>query len=271
MDSPVLPLRFIPLDAIAPHEEADDRRASLLAEELARDGVVRNPPLVTPAGERFVLLDGATRTEALRRLGSPHVVVQNVESLDEASVETWHHVVTGPDPDELLDAMGAVEGIRVEKVDGDAETRAVEYGGLCSIFLPDGRSFVAYPDPGANRFAALSSFARRYGEVGRISRTLETGMETLRTTYPRMAAFVEFPRFTTEQVLVAATSGTLLPAGITRFIVPGRVLRLDVSLELLLADSPLAEKNAWLHSHLAEKERLGRIRFYREPVYLLDE
>ena len=52
---------------------------------------------------------------------------------------------------------------------------------------------------------------------------------------------------------------------------PGRVLHLDVPLEMVLADRPLEEKNRWLHDHLTEKERSGKIRFYREPVYILDE
>ena len=82
---------------------------------------------------------------------------------------------------------------------------------------------------------------------------------------------VEYPEFTVEQVLLAARSGTLLPAGVTRFIVPGRVLHLDVPLELVLSDRPLEEKNRWLHDHLTEKERAGKVRFYREPVYILDE
>jgi len=270
MGDPLLPLHFVLLGDIIPHEEADDRRATRLAEDLARDGVIRNPPLVTPAAGGLVLLDGATRVEALRRLGSPHAIVQQVDDVNDATVETWHHVVTGPEPAELVAAMGSVDGIRLEAVEGNAEAWAVEYGGLCSVATPDG-SFVAFPEPGVRRFDALGDLARTYGRLGRISRTLETDLDTLRETYPRLAAFVEFPRLTTEQVLVAAESRSLLPAGITRFIVPGRVLRLDVSLELLLADSPLAEKNAWLHAHLAEKERLGRIRYYREPVYLLDE
>ncbi len=271
MGDGLLPLHFVSLGSIVPHEEVDDRRATRLAEELVRDGVLRNPPLVALDGERHILLDGATRAEALRRLGSAHTVVQEVTDPADALLETWHHVITGIEPTLLLDAMAATERVRLDPVTGDAEAHAVEYGGLCSVVTADGRSFVAFPEPGANRFDALDAFAHAYTGAGIVSRTLETDLDILLATYPRLAALVEFPQFTVEQVLVAASVGSLLPAGVTRFIVPGRVLRLDISLELLLADSPLAEKNRWLRGHLAEKERLGRIRYYREPVYLLDE
>jgi hypothetical protein len=40
---------------------------------------------------------------------------------------------------------------------------------------------------------------------------------------------------------------------------------------MLSDDRSLDEKNRWLQDHLTEKERRGKIRYYREPVYLLDE
>jgi len=82
---------------------------------------------------------------------------------------------------------------------------------------------------------------------------------------------VVFPHYSVEQVLLAARSNQRLPAGVTRFIVPGRVLHLDVDLEWLGSDLSLAEKNRELHEQLQARHHRGEIRYYREPVYLLDE
>ena len=89
--------------------------------------------------------------------------------------------------------------------------------------------------------------------------------------FPELAAMVVFPHYSVEQVLLAARSGQLLPAGVTRFIVPGRVLHLDVDLEWLASDTPIADKNRELHEQLQIRHHRGEIRYYREPVYLLDE
>lgn len=86
-----------------------------------------------------------------------------------------------------------------------------------------------------------------------------------------MAAVVVFPVFSVEQVIQLANAGRRLPAGITRFIVPGRILRVNLDLEILRSEQSIREKNRWLHQQLLEKQKNGQIRFYAEPVYLLDE
>lgn len=268
----ILPLRFVSLDRVVPHEATDPRRADKLAQRLQQEGMVRNPTIVAAIGDRFVVLDGATRTDALRRLGAPHAIVQDVSVEDGLTLETWHHVVRRLEPDDFLALVGDLEGIRVEEVtEGSPQERMIEYGGICSVVAVNGRAFVVHAGEGRNRFEALASVAEAYIGAGLVSRTLERDMLRLATWYPDMTLLVEYPEFTVEQVLLAARSGTLLPAGVTRFIVPGRVLHLDVPVDLLTSDRPLDEKNRWLHDHLTEKERAGQIRYYREPVYILDE
>jgi len=71
--------------------------------------------------------------------------------------------------------------------------------------------------------------------------------------------------------LQIAQASRELPAGITRFIIPGRVLRLSAELRHLKSDQSLSEKNEWLHQLLMDKLDQGKIRYYEEPVYLLDE
>jgi hypothetical protein len=243
-----------------------------LADRIRREGVLRNPPLAARVEDRYVVLDGATRSGALRHMGFRHAVVQDVSVDDGVDLETWHHVVRSIDTDDLLAVMAAVPAIRLEPVEPhEAAMRAIEYGGLCSLRTIDGRAFVVHGNPEMNRFDAMASMAGAYVDASIVSRTLERTLNTLEKWYPDMVALVEYPQFTVEQVLLAAGSGRLLPAGVTRFLIPGRVLRLDLPLERLADDAPLDEKNRWLQEYLAEKERVGSIRYYREPVYLLDE
>lgn len=268
----VLPLRFVEVEQVVPHEAVDHKRSGRLAEQVRNEGVLRNPPLVARVDDRYVVLDGATRSDALRQLGYRHTVVQDVAIDQGLGLETWHHVVRAVDPDELVGILDAVSHTTLEGVDAtDAAMRAIEYGGLCSVTTVDGRAFVIHAEHGANRFDTLAAVAQAYIDAATVSRNLERNVRTLAGWYPDMVALVEYPQFTVEQVLLAAGSGRLLPAGVTRFLIPGRVLRLDIPLEMLGDDRSLAEKNRWLQDYLTDKERRGKIRYYREPVYLLDE
>ena len=268
----VLPLRFVEVDQVLPHEAVDHKRSGRLAEQVRNEGVLRNPPLVARVDDRYVVLDGATRSDALRQLGYRHTVVQDVAIDQGLGLETWHHVVRAVDPDDLIGVLDAVTHTTLEPVDAtDAAMRAIEYGGLCSVTTVDGRAFVIHAEHGANRFDTLAAVAQAYIDAATVSRNLERNVRTLAGWYPDMVALVEYPQFTVEQVLLAAGSGRLLPAGVTRFLIPGRVLRLDIPLEMLGDDRSLEEKNRWLQDYLTDKERRGKIRYYREPVYLLDE
>jgi phosphoglycerate dehydrogenase-like enzyme len=268
----VLPLRFVPLDQVVPHEATDPRRSVRLADKIREEGILRNPPIVAAVGDRYVVLDGATRTDAMRTMGIPHIVVQDVPVDGGLGLETWHHVVRAIEPDALRRILDDIPGVTTEEVDpSEASDRVIESGALCSVRFVAGPALVLSAEGGANRFEALAATSDAYTAAALVSRTLERDLSKVAVWYPDGVALVEYPEFTVEQVLLAARSGRLLPAGVTRFLVPGRVLRLELPIAVLSDDRDLDAKNRWLHDYLAEKERHGRIRYYREPVYLLDE
>ena len=268
----VLPLRFVELEQVVPHEATDPRRSALLADSIRSEGIMRNPPIVAAVGDRYVVLDGATRTDALRAMGVPHVVVQDVPVDEGLGLETWHHVIRSIEPERLREILSAVPGVTIAECDpSEAHDRVIESGALCSVRFLTGPALVVSGSSGTNRFDALAAISDAYTAEAVVSRTLERNLSKVAAWYPDGVALVEYPEFTVEQVLLAARSGRLLPAGVTRFLIPGRVLRLELPVEMLTDPRDLDAKNRWLHDHLTEKQHRGKIRYYREPVYLLDE
>jgi phosphoglycerate dehydrogenase-like enzyme len=268
----VLPVRVIATRSLVPHEAYDDRRVDALAERLRTEDTLRNPPIVTPVEDHFVLLDGATRSEALRRAGFEHMVVQVVQADDSLQLDTWSHGLLDTTFAEAVRAVEATEGLFTEPTRAPiALDLLLEQGGVCAIIDPGGDAVVVLAEHGVNRFQAAERAARAYTRVSTVTRTLERDLPNVVAEFPELAAMVVFPHFSVEQVLLAARSGHLLPAGVTRFIVPGRVLHLDVDLDWLATDAPIAEKNRQLHEQLQARHHRGEIRYYREPVYLLDE
>lgn len=267
-----LSLRVVPLDKVFPHENVDPHRVRRLADRLAVEEVLVNPPVVIAAGDRYVVLDGATRTTALKQLDYPHTIVQVVSDKEELVLHTWYHAIRKSDPAKIVKLLDDLPEISM--IESDAQTvleEMLKYGGLCYLHTVDDKVYRIQPAPDVNRLDALNKLTETYIEVCYLTRTLTTDVVSLRHEYPDLTALVVFPEYTVDQVLQIARAGHALPAGITRFIIPGRVLRINADLHYLKSDKSLSEKNRWLNRLVMDKLVKGEIRYYEEPVYLLDE
>ena len=259
--TPSFDLRVAPIDRVIPHEEVEDGRVERLVTRLAADGLLVNPPLAATTEDAFVVLDGATRVAALGRLGCSHVVVQAVDAAS-LRLETWCHVVRGIDPDELASILERVPG---------AHLRTGPHHGLFRVHLTDGRVLVAEAWEDADPFAVIGDLVAAYQVRGPIARTLDPNPRAARAEHPDFTALEVFPRLDLDQVVDAARSGRRLPAGITRFIASGRVLRLDAELSMLRPGLEDAERDRWLAELVAARRARGAVRYYPESVFVLDE
>jgi hypothetical protein len=122
-----------------------------------------------------------------------------------------------------------------------------------------------------NHLDALNKLTNTYIEASYVSRSSSNDIKTLIYNFPDLAALVVFPKYTIEQVIQIARAKRALPAGITRFLIPGRIMRLNADLAYLRSDRPLTDKNLWLYTLTMEKSADDQVRYYQEPVYLMDE
>ncbi|MEM7800109.1 MAG: NAD(P)-dependent oxidoreductase [Chloroflexota bacterium] len=269
----LLPLAVVPMESIVPHESIDQKRVDRLKGRLEKEGILSNPPIVTPLEDRYMVLDGATRTAALRQLGYPHAVVQISTEEDGLALNTWYHVIQKIQSEVLLSLIQQMPHISLVRTELEkASENMFEYGALCYIHFVNGDVYLIQSDAGENRLNALNHLTESYINAAFVDRTLEADMGRLRHEFPEMAAVVVFPEYTVSQVRQVTLSGRYFPAGITRFIIPGRILRVNAELDILKSkEMTLNEKNRWLHNHLENKIQGNSVRFYRESVYLLDE
>ena len=282
-----LRLRVVPLAQVVPHEHYHGPRVAELTARLVAEGKLINPPIVAQQGEKYVVLDGATRLTALRQLGYPYIIVQ-VVNLAQQNVQltSWNHAVYGGSAvrnDDrigigLLEVLRAVPGLQLAPVAYDDPMRQeLPTGALAYLMTAKQESFVlrvasaSAATLDAGWLQLLNDVVEVYGQWGNVERTLTTDMEWLASQFPDLAALVIFPRFTLQTILELANQGRTVPAGITRFVIPGRILRLNAPLAKLAADESLAQKQAWLDNLIGEKLLERQVRFYEEPVVLLDE
>ncbi|MCI0395763.1 MAG: hypothetical protein L0332_12230 [Chloroflexi bacterium] len=272
--SETLSLEVVPIEQVLPHEQIDDKRVARLMDRLEEDGRLVNPPVVTYWDGKYIVLDGATRFTALQRLGYPYVIVQVVPAhSQEFALHTWYHAISSERPvTGLFDHLRQINGLTLTPLPaGQIQTAFSEKDALCYFLDREGNATLAQAQPGADRLAVMNTLVAAYTGWGSVERTLLTDLGRLLGQFPDMVAVAVFPQFRPETVFDVASRSELLPAGLTRFVIPGRILRLNADLARLKQDEPLAAKRAWFNHFLEDKLARSRLRYYQEPVILLDE
>lgn len=274
-----LALEVVPTEQVVPHEYIDEKRVALLMSRLDEEGRLINPPLTTYWKGRYVILDGATRYASMRGLGYPYLIVQVVDPEQNGfQLHTWYHAISA-DPEnnehtfaELLSHLEGIAGLELVPLASAEISNALHQPQTICYFLDrQGNATAAKLLPGADRLAVMNGIVDAYNAWGNVERTLLTDLERLKGQFPELVAVAIYPQFSPTEVFEAASQGRLLPAGLTRFVIPGRILRLNADLERLKQKESLADKRAWFNAFLAERLSHSRLRYYQEPVVLLDE
>ena len=91
MISSLKDLRILPIERLILHEAHDPGRLARLRERMKAEGVQRNPVIISPHEENYLVLDGAHRFQALKGLGCKFVLAQLAEP--PKMVESWGHVL----------------------------------------------------------------------------------------------------------------------------------------------------------------------------------
>lgn len=265
-----LALRVIPLDDVLFHEHIEHRRVDGLLARLADDQLLKNPPIVAPCDGKYILLDGATRTTALKQLGCRDLVAQIVDyDMPGLTLETWNHLIVDLHVSDFLQALRQLPGLhlRVATVE-QAEEARTQRESIGTILLADGHALALF---GATSLAdeanLLNQIVTLYEGHCEMHRVTHVDLRRLLNEHPRLSAVMIFPRYRPNEIRRLALAGKYLPTGITRHIIPGRAMRINAPLTLLQSPEPLAEKNRWLTEWL----RTRHVRYYQEPVFLFDE
>jgi hypothetical protein len=246
-------LRLVDLECLILHEAHDEDRLARLRGRIEAEGEQRNPVIVSPHEDRYLVLDGAHRVRAIGELGSRFVLVQVVEPPEKA--EGWSH---------LLDRVGRAElgelgGIDVSGEPGDAPVAEVEKPGGETLFLS------ATEEGLRGRVRALWDLQSLYPN-GVVVRRVDPGGKSRLSSGESL---IRYRTFTPGELAAIVDSGAVLPAGITRFRVRERVLGVRYPLERM-KDGDATAQNLRLREFVRRRWDEDRVRFYGEPVVLFE-
>ena len=273
-------LRLVPPDRVLFHEHPEEARTKRLLERLRREQRLRNPPIVAPLdATRFVLLDGANRVSAFRDLGYPQVPVQVVDYADPAiQLKGWHHLLMEGGGLDLLDAYAAIPGVRCERVEPAALGALLEHRqAYAALVDATGTNWGLFPRDGTvvelhAWVAVLRAVVGAYEGRAKLERIKWADFADLPPAVERVAhQLCLFPFFTKPELMRLVSEGVMIPTGITRHLVRGRALGLNLELEFLSRLGTDAERDTHFRAFVDRLEVEGRIRLYEESVFILDE
>ncbi|MBN1148817.1 MAG: hypothetical protein JXA78_16265 [Anaerolineales bacterium] len=271
-------LAIVSLQDVLVHEWYDEQRTFPLLERIQRSGIFRNPPIVTPMQDgsgRYVVLDGANRTAALRAMDCPDILVQVAEANDPGlRLRTWNHALLDLRPERLLAGLRALPGLDlVDSAQVMIELPARRGVGIALVQTVNECVYAigATTETLAGRIAILNAIVNYYQHTARLDRTTFSEIHQVLSMYSNLCALVIFPKFSIQDLIDVVCCGALLPAGITRTTLSPRALHVNLPLEELIAVRSLAEKNARLQRLIAERQARGRIACYAGATFMFDE
>jgi hypothetical protein len=273
-------LQLVPTRSIRFHEQPEPSRTTRLMDRIQRELTLRNPPIVAGmANGDYLLLDGANRVTAFLDMKYPEIPVQVVDYGHESiQLKGWHHLLLQAQALNLCKRYDALPGVSM---------RQVTYGELATLLelrrvyavLVDGSAAAwgLFPDSAATppigqRIAVLEQVIGAYEGNSRLERIKLADYSKL----PEVIRSIDhqlclFPVLRKEELLQLAVDGVLIPTGITRHLIPGRALGINLPLGFLRDLPDAASRQRHFADHLQKLEMEGRIRFYEESVFIMNE
>ncbi|HEU4962904.1 MAG TPA: ParB N-terminal domain-containing protein [Bacilli bacterium] len=237
------------------HESHENVRLEKVCRSIEQEGSLRNPPLVSVLDNGdYLLLDGAHRMMAMLALNCQRVAVQVVPD-QQIGLDAWDHIVPSGDWWALLKQDDSIAWSD-EPLDGRLLARVTEANGSVHYLYPS--------EPGEDLFTHLDAWHRIVVlyQHEYIVRRVPHGVDL---QPGNGEVLLSYPEYTLGELKQVVQAGRLMPAGVTRSMVQGRLLNLHIPLELMRAEQFQAEEWERMLQNWSQS-----LRFYTEPVYMCE-
>ncbi len=231
-------LEAIPLEDVLIHERTIPDGVDFLKRKIEKHGFLKNPVIVVREKDRYVVIDGNHRVEALKSISARTIIAQIID-YSEVRIEAWNRIIE-TDLSTLRNLFPIGER-------GEGSDCWIAYRG---------KSYEVDLD----RTTAIDML-EKLKERFKIGFTPHTS-----SPYP---VFCYRP-FTREEIIENAMKFSPLPPKSTRHILPRRVLGVRFPLEKLLNEDA-EECERFLQELVRLRQREGSVREYPERILMLDE
>jgi hypothetical protein len=252
-----LRLALVELEELKPHEEVVETVAAQLAEDIRKDGIVRDPLIVDE--DKFVILDGMHRFNSLKRLGCRFAPCCLLDYMSpQVTVGSWFRVFKVEDASSL--AQGILSSMKLDfnVKKGEVTASSLEPGTI--ILAKEGTEFSLRGSTSIlEHCRAAVSIEKQMVKSGLKVTYLSESLAMQWLMSGRANYLIALPAFTKEMIQRFGLEGVLLPHKVTRHVIPSRPMEIGVPLSLLTdRNIPLQEANEKLEE-LLERRKIERL------------
>lgn len=255
MNNVLTNLKLINTDSLFLHEPTEQLRLDRISKSIEKEGIIRNPLMASPLeGNKYLILDGAHRTAALKKLGCKRVPVQIVQPAH-FQLFAWDHIVPLGEWLQQLYKIPNLTWSSEAPQDDSLIATSVNANGTVHYAFTD---FIYTEEEKLDIWCQL---VESYSQGHSVKR-LPNG-ECL---YPQEGfILLRYSAYTLDTLKRRVLNKKTFPAGVTRFLINGRLLNLSIPLDILISET--LNKKEW--AQLLERFE-SKIRLYSESIYLCE-
>ncbi len=274
-------LEIIPIKNILVHEEFDTSRSDDLIKKFKKSNTLTDPIIVASLGNsQYLQLDGMNRLSCFKKLGIKTILCQIVDynNQEEVKLSSWIHFFKAK-REEFFQHVRKNKNLTIQRADveeiGPRYIKEKDFGRLVMIVDKKEGSFLILTGGDfvekIKRLNYLVSFYQN--NITREILPFDLTRRNMRLFFcenphlnfyenPQTNLMVVFPNFTPQQVIEVVRVGGLFPAGVTKHLIKGRCLDVNVPLDLFDNSKSVAFQNKQFSKFLSGK----KVRLYEEPT-----
>lgn len=274
-------LEIVNIDNILPHEEFDPSRSTNLISKLKQSNLLTDPIIVASLGEnKYLQLDGMNRLNCFKQLGIKTILCQIVDynNQEEVILSSWIHLFKAKREDFFKyicqDKNLIIKRANINQI-GPRYIKESDFGRLVTIVdKKQGSYLVMTAGNFIEKIKRINYISYYY--KNNINRSILPFTMTTRNIrlffyehpdinfydHPDTNLMIVFPNFTPQQIIEVVKSGVLIPAGVTRHLIKGRCLNINLPLDFFDNKKSLKTLNQELDKFLLKKA----IRVYEEST-----
>lgn len=276
-------LKLLPSNFVELHEECEDNRCNRLVTRFVEEKVLYNPLIVARFDDKFILIDGANRFEALKRIDCKAILAQLVDYKSPGvKLKSWYHFVSGMTMAELeyyASQNGLIFSIMPNAINPDKQQDASSgrllsghKNGLVVLSVNGEKASITLSENIEEMLISLSKLNRYYENKFSYTRIdSDTDISDVSSLSPDDGLLFVFPDLEKKDIITISGLKQKLPAGISRHMIPNRVLHIKILIDALKSDENIDKKNEELEKYVQYKIDTKKVRLYREPILVFDE
>ncbi|MEH6853550.1 ParB N-terminal domain-containing protein [Priestia megaterium] len=223
--------KFVPIELVIPHEHICDAHTTEVSKSILNSGYLKHPIQAIELGNRFMILDGHHRFNALKSLQVNYIPLQIIKESD-ITLKYWYH--TGD----------FLQNIKFEE---ENYLNTNTYTGKFNNLGGKTNLYSRY----SNKLLFIWNLFKQYEDKGYIRKHQSEGENWIR-----------YDGVTLDDIKKWASRGDVTPPGITRFIINYRILNLNIPLNTLYE----SDYKEWQKV----QGKLSKGRLYEECVLHID-